>query len=148
LGVIDLKPLGVIVAIVGGLAAVVCLLLGFVLDPTSAPQQAEQELRFVEAGLGALVFAIGIVIFQLEDGRVARRRDRGFDELPLYPDPKFSNATRICPHCTSRIRVEAKACRFCCRDVDPAGTTSTVGSRAPAPSDWGQAFEQTTRPPS
>lgn len=127
----DMKALGVIVAILGGLVAIICFLNGFVISPGTAPQQAVQELRFVEAAIGVLVFALGIVIFQLEDGRVARRRDRGFDERVFPSNLRLSGTTRSCPHCTASIRTEAKVCRFCGRDVEPLGSPEVTAPSEP-----------------
>jgi hypothetical protein len=139
--VTDLKPLGVTVAIAGLLIAFFGFIAGFFVNPYYAPQQTVQELRYVIAAIGTVLFALGIVIFQLEDGRVARRRDRGLDELLVSPDLKLSGRTRSCPQCTSRIRIESKVCRFCSRDIEPSAQPDRAAQ-------WGAAFADAARPPS
>ena len=111
--------MGVLVAIIGVIVVIVGLVNGMAVTPASAPQQAVQELRFVEAAIGALMFAMGCAVYQLEQGRKPWSRDREFDEMSLNPDMKLSGRTRGCLHCTGRIRIEAKVCRFCSHDVEP-----------------------------
>ncbi|MGA8756743.1 MAG: hypothetical protein WB611_10480 [Stellaceae bacterium] len=57
--------MGVFIAVIGGIVTLVCFVNGVSIFPESAPQQTVQELRFIEAALGAILFASGIEIYEL-----------------------------------------------------------------------------------
>jgi hypothetical protein len=58
-------PVHMAPSLVGVVVTLVCLVNGIAVSPASAPQQTVQELRFVEAALGAILFALGIAIYEL-----------------------------------------------------------------------------------
>ncbi len=57
--------MGIFISMIGGIVDVVCLTNGVLISPKSAPQQTVQELRFIEAALGAILFALGIVVHKI-----------------------------------------------------------------------------------
>jgi hypothetical protein len=56
--------MGVALAVLGGVIAVVTFMNGIGISPSNAPQQAVQELRFVEAILGLVVLGLGCVQYR------------------------------------------------------------------------------------
>lgn len=57
--------MGILIAIIGGIVTLMCLVNGIAISPQSAVQQTVQELRYVEAALGAILFALGIAIHEI-----------------------------------------------------------------------------------
>lgn len=57
--------MGIFLFFLGGLITLVCFLSAIGVAPSSAPQQAVQELRYIEAMLGLLVMSAGGAIHQL-----------------------------------------------------------------------------------
>jgi hypothetical protein len=94
--------MGVPFGILGALIALITFISGATVSSHSAPQQAVQELRFVEAILGLAVVALGCIFYRLtyplsakpqpvDDARIARVPDGLFrvDGLTLEPNGRF-----------------------------------------------------------
>jgi hypothetical protein len=92
--------MGVTFAIIGALVALVTFIGGAMVSPHSAPQQAVQELRFVEAILGVAVMALGGIRYRLT--------------YPLLPQAKRIDDPRI-------ARVRMAGCRVDGLDFEPNG---------------------------
>lgn len=121
--------MGWIVALIGGLAGLFCLAEGMTAMPTSAPQQLVQELYFVRAFLGLIVFAIGIGIIRIDAAsRWHARRDAARDAV-------LPEETKQCPDCRESVGAHVKICRHCSHDFDAAAALQATKTRNSAMRD-------------
>ena len=108
--------MGIILAIVGALAAIAAFAAGIGIEPVSAPQQMVQELRFAEALLGLIVLSLGLVLYRLDHPRRVA--------LEAPPDPRL-------------IFLRAQKCRVDGLDFNTDGSPVFYESNTAGP--WSQA---------
>lgn len=89
--------MGILIAIIGGIVTLMCLVNGIAISPQSAVQQTVQELRYVEAALGAILFALGIAIHEIAVLRrvTAEKQSAAAVEKPADVPAAFHVGSRV-----------------------------------------------------
>lgn len=109
------KFFSILLVIGGGLITIICFVSAILVTPQSAPQQAVQELRYIESILGLLIVGVGAAADYLGTltSQAVNLRPQGV----VGAVPPSGSARKPCPYCAELILPAARVCRFCSQEL-------------------------------